>query len=257
VVETWAQGVVDALGALGAALVLDAAQWADPWTLRVCDAAMSGAYGAPPRLCVAGRWQEQPPELGALLDAVERHGGVERVRLDALRAETVEEAVAQRMTNEEAAEALATWLRATAGGLPDLLQAAAGALWREGILHAAGQGWRLQVQRLRDEYPPGSVPRAVAQIARRRLAELDRGAREVLQICGAAGGAVTLTSLDNALGPGTAEALDDLVARQLVVDESDEWGAQYRPAAAALGQAALSMMGGASRERLLERVGVR
>jgi hypothetical protein len=188
---------------------------------------------------------------------MERHGGVECVRLEPLRAEAVEEAVAERMTDERAAETLATWLRATAGGLPDLLQAAAGALWSDGILHAAGQRWRLHVQRLRDEYPPGSVPRPVERLARRRLAELDTAAREVLQICGATGGAMTLTSLDNVLGAGTAEALDDLVARQLVVDESDEWGAHYRPAAPALGQAALSMMGGASRERLLERVGAR
>jgi hypothetical protein len=262
-VPVWARLLAEQRVPSGAVVVLVAAQWSDPWTLRVLDAALSGALATPPLLVVAYRPHEASAELATLLEQAERAGGVERVRLAPLPAEAVEAAIAERVAAwgsppESAADALAAWLIATAGGLPDLLEAAAAGLcWGE-ILEITPQGWRVDAQRLGDEYPPGVVPRSLENLIRRRLAELDDGdrgtrLRVALQICAAAGGTVALSSLEAAMGHWAATALDGLVARHLIVYESDEWGTRYRLAVPALGRVALAEMGHAQRERLQAR----
>ncbi len=253
-VVTWTQQLIDSMAHASATVVLDAAQWADAWTLRVLDALLSGAHGPRPLLVLALRPHQNTPELAALLDEWSGHGASLRITLAPLLEEDVCASLITEGSNGEVASRLARWLIEATAGLPDLLTMTLASLRSLAIISPDARTLTVDFSRLTGEFPVGYLPAPIHPILRRHLADLGPMARSVLEMCAASHGTITPTSFNSTHPQDSSMALDLLVARHLLILESDEWGARYRLAVPALGRFALDEMGTAQRTLLLEKV---
>ena len=249
-VEGWATRLAGQGTAAPALVVLDAAQWADPWTLRVLDAVVSGTFGPPPLLWVAWRPREGTTELALLLDEAEQNRGCLRLPLAPLGEQEVHEALAEHLVEGDARR-LAAWLLAATAGLPDLLAATVEALAREAILIPSAPGWCLDQQRLEAlDGAAGDLPGPALDILRRRYGALPGPARTIVDVTAVLGGRIDPVILEKTCGAAGDAAMEDLMAMGLMSLVDDEWGARYSFTVPALGSVVMTGLSVMRRERL-------
>jgi len=250
-VEAWATRVAGLLTVCANLIVVDAAQWADGWTLRVLDALRSGAFGRPPALLLALR----PGDHDALLDTLLEDTRAQRAPLGPLSTATLAGELARHAADEGTAQEVAAWLTESTAGLPYLVAAALHSLRQDGVIYGERERWRLR-RPPADEYPAGQLPQPAQRRLVGALAALGKEDLEALRICAAAGGAITPSVLQSYTSWPVAPVLDRLAAGRLLARSEDEWIApQYRLALPGLAGAALEGLGVAESEALARQVG--
>ena len=191
------EALAHVLEAGASVIVFDDLQWADEATR---DLVVHLARRRRVALRLAGRSNEIPPALDALLDALDAARGLHRLDLTALSSAAVGELLADLSHSPTAPPKFGNWLHALTGGNPFFALQTLRTLFESGRLHAHADGWSSDLDAISIDYSEFAMPPRVADLVRRRLAALDDDTRRVLGAAAVIGRALDSERMASALG---------------------------------------------------------
>jgi DNA-binding CsgD family transcriptional regulator len=202
-------------------VVLEDMHWSDPASLELLLHIVRGIDSLPLLLIATYRDDEITPRepLFALLPLLARAPHVERIDLGALSADALQALVTRRFALAEDDRArLVAFLQVRSGGNAFYVMELLRALEAERLLRPAGDGWLL------GELERAPVPRLIRQIIEGRLAKIDGGVLELLEIAAVIGQDVPLDvweAAGEANRDRLAMAMEHALEARLIFEPSD------------------------------------
>ncbi len=201
--------------ALGAPVVFDDLQWADPGTLELFvylanRDAISRQTGLGTGLYGAYRHFEKSESLNAALAGLRAQGLLTEVPLAPLLAEEVRELVGELIGVPEGPVVFSRWLFGRSRGNPLFALETLKSLFETGVLQARGGGWHTHLDDVTRDYSELDVPPKIAELVTRRVANLSAGAQRVLQAVSVVGEGLSAARLARVLGLSELDAVDAL-----------------------------------------------
>ncbi len=168
-------------------------------------------------------------ELAARLQSLASQPGVQHLTLARLTSSDAEELVQQLPGALPDAPVLAQWLHRETEGNPFFLVSILQSLREQGLLSREGTGvWRVDSEGLLHGDQQLSLPEALREAVRSRLARLPRAVRSILDVAAVYGRSFDFQTLQAITGESATSLLDlleSLMRRQLFVE--DDEGRQY------------------------------
>jgi DNA-binding SARP family transcriptional activator len=214
------------------AILVDDVQWADAASLALLGHLARRAIGLPVAWLITYRPEEASPThpLHALFDGLRRDEWLAAMRLTPLSPDAVAALVDQMSGEASMAASLGARLAQESGGNPFYLVSILQNLFEEGILSVAADGtWTLS----RDLVAGASdlmLPPTLRQMLERRLNQLEREARRVLEAAAVLGHQFDFDLLERVTGMSEAallDALDRLAENRLLEEQASSTALGY------------------------------
>ena len=206
-------------------LAIDDLHWANSSTLHLFSLLATRLRGLPVLLVGTVQRAEAIPALQRLALSRSRQGDVHLLSLPPLPPEAVTALLHATGISPASAASLAEWLHVRSGGSPFILLEILAQLKAEAILTAVGDGWQLDMSRWLRWRASSALPDTIHDLLAWRFANLSADARHALEVMAVADAPLPFELVREFLGvpPDQLLALlDDLLARQLVIETSSD-----------------------------------
>jgi DNA-binding SARP family transcriptional activator/tetratricopeptide (TPR) repeat protein len=206
-------------------LAIDDLQWANGSTLNLFGLLAMRLRNLPVMLLGTVQRAEAIPALQRLITLGRRRGALQLLSLAPLPLEAVTALLHASGIRSTSGATLAEWLHDRSGGSPFVLAEILAQLRADAILAPAGDGWQLDAGRWLRWHATFALPETTHDLVAWRLANLAPDARHVLDVLAVAGQPLPYTLLREMSGveaDRSLAALEDLLARRLVVEVARE-----------------------------------
>lgn len=206
-------------------LAIDDLQWANSSTLNLFGLLATRLHHLPMILIGTTQRVEAIPALQRLVTMERRRGQLQLLPLTPLAQDAITELLQGLNINPTSPLSFAEWLQERSGGNPFILEEIVAQLRADSILVQAGNSWRLDAGRWLRWRTTFTLPETTHDLVSWRLRNLSPEARHLLDVLAVAGQPLPFALLTDFPGIPNGQLLpiiDDLLARRLAVENSDE-----------------------------------
>jgi ATP/maltotriose-dependent transcriptional regulator MalT len=206
-------------------LALDDLHWANSSTLHLFSLLATRLRSLPVLLVGTVQRAEAIPALQRLVLSRSHQGDLHLLSLPPLALEAVTALLQSSGISPMSVAPVAEWLHVRSGGSPFVLLEILAQLRAEAVLTPVGDGWQLDMSRWLRWRTTSALPDTIHDLLAWRLANLSDEARHVLDVLAVADAPLPFELLCEFLGVQPDQLLailDDLLARQLVIETSSD-----------------------------------